>query len=88
LSTLCGIMQRIAKRGQAADVTQWPNLDEMSERDLLEFARVASIVREYAERRADARRARRDNRFKTALSLETRCHDLYEMLPAEARWRR
>jgi len=60
----------------------------MTELELLEFARAANLMREYAERRADALKARRDGRNKMALALETRCRDLREMLPEETRWTR
>ena len=68
--------------------TQWPDLDAMSDRELVAFIEAADGLARYADFKRQAARARINGNKKLALAFETRCHETYEKLPREAQWRR
>jgi hypothetical protein len=62
------------------------NLDHMSAADLRAFAVATITLSDYAMTKAFAQEARLKGEIASAMTLESRCDDLYGTLPAWARW--
>jgi len=62
------------------------NLDAMSMRELREFKRNCDTLASYAVLKRSAMKARLSGDIQRAVSLESKCTRLYNLLPESLRW--